>query len=71
VTMAKIIVSDTLVRAAMLVSARRFEVPPNTRLRSALEQLAIELDTWAVSGSEEKRQRRQSRAVLRKVGVRK
>jgi hypothetical protein len=64
-------VSDELVRAAMLVAARRFEAPLGTALRRSLEQLAIELDSWAVTGSLEKQQRkrRTSCICLRDVKV--
>lgn len=60
-------VSEQLVRASMLVAARRFEAPLGTALRRSLEQLAIELDSWAATGSLEKQQRkrRDSRVMLR------
>jgi hypothetical protein len=65
-------VSDSLVRAAMLVAARRLEVPVGTRLRIAIERFVTELDTWAVNGSlkKQQRQRHQSGVVSRKVGER-
>jgi hypothetical protein len=66
--MSKILVEDSLIRSAMLVSARRFEVPISTRLRVVLEQLTDELDIWAVTSSEA-RLRRTSRVRLRKIGV--
>lgn len=51
-------VSEQLVRASMLVAARRFEASLGTALRRSLEQLAIELDSWAIDGSHKKQLRK-------------
>jgi hypothetical protein len=57
-------VSDQLVRAAMLVAARRVDAPVDTALRNALEQLAAELDSWAETGS--RRRQRQASDIFSK-----
>jgi hypothetical protein len=43
----KIEVHEQLIRAVMMVTARRFEAPIGTRLRAALEVLVEEMDAWA------------------------
>jgi hypothetical protein len=38
---------DRVLRAAMLAASWRFEAPPGSALRKALEQLTEALDRWA------------------------
>ncbi|MBN1653135.1 MAG: hypothetical protein JXA30_05105 [Deltaproteobacteria bacterium] len=60
-------VSEALVRAVMLVAARRFEAPLGSALRNALNRVSLELDSWAVDGSVDKqRRRRDSHITLKK-----
>lgn len=61
-------VSDGLIRATTLCTARRFEAPQGTALRRSIDRLVRELDTWAIEGST--KQRRRSCVVLHKAGER-